>query len=644
MDGALALAVTAGGLVMLYGHGRLVAHWLLPDTRLEAGAVAALGLTALALPGGLLNLLGLSGPYSLWLLAATGLLAVLRWPPARGDLDLGTLAAISPVLLWVLVLASTAQPAVLLNFSDDFSNYLVRPLRLLQTGSVAGNPFSGLGMDSLGALSFLQAFVLSVLPVGFITVVDTLLGLLLAALLVDALGRRAGVSVAVRSGAVLALLLVNPQIINASAVYLGAVALLAATAAAAALLETGETSRRQLAGRVLAVALPLALLPALKLSWVLVAMLFMVGLPVLGLGLRRSGALVVATVLALSPWLGVALLDHGAQLLAGVGSGDAAGWRPADVDVLALLHDSRLFWGGGMRDYWWLAALLAVLAAFNLTLRATPQRAGALPRVTALMSLAVVVSIPLCSLAVDHQDALRYQAGLLAAATAASLVAVAGVCLPVSAAPGAWTRRAGALLLAVAFAVLPWRFGAPLGVRLKTLVEQGHVYAFRVDDRHLAINATALSAPVRDALRELQGAVPTGRPLLAWAGMPFHLDFDRNPVFTLHDTALLAPWLGFPTAGDAGTLVRLLRAEGVEYVMWQQHGIGAKYDPLYDAMQDLGQGALQRIVSVARWMLAAMPQLVACGRLLRTDGQVVVFELPAADAPCVTAPAVPPVS
>ena len=79
-------------------------------------------------------------------------------------------------------------------------------------------------------------------------------------------------------------------------------------------------------------------------------------------------------------------------------------------------------------------------------------------------------------------------------------------------------------------------------------------------------------------------------------------------------------------------------------VMWQQHGIGAKYDPLYDAMQDLGQGALQRIVSVARWMLAAMPQLVACGRLLRTDGQVVVFELPAADAPCVTAPAVPPVS
>ena len=207
MDGALALAVTAGGLVMLYGHGRLVAHWLLPDTRLEAGAVAALGLTALALPGGLLNLLGLSGPYSLWLLAATGLLAVLRWPPARGDLDLGTLAAISPVLLWVLVLASTAQPAVLLNFSDDFSNYLVRPLRLLQTGSVAGNPFSGLGMDSLGALSFLQAFVLSVLPVGFITVVDTLLGLLLAALLVDALGRRAGVSVAVRSGAVLALLL-----------------------------------------------------------------------------------------------------------------------------------------------------------------------------------------------------------------------------------------------------------------------------------------------------------------------------------------------------------------------------------------------------------------------------------------------------
>src|SRR5687768_7930418 len=144
----------------------------------------ALGIAVLGAFGGLLNLLHLAKPASLYTLSAIGLALSLvfirqqtkgvNWGTLRTKLsnpgqNSGLLGYLPHAVLCLVAafFCINLVPTAALNHADDMHTYLVRPIRMLATGSLGGNPFDMLGLDSLGAQSFFQSFLLLASPLSW---------------------------------------------------------------------------------------------------------------------------------------------------------------------------------------------------------------------------------------------------------------------------------------------------------------------------------------------------------------------------------------------------------------------------------------------------------------------------------------------
>ncbi len=84
---------------------------------------------------------------------------------------------VAPLLPAILIACAyaLAVPSPQFNPADDFQNYLVVIQRMLQTGSVGGNPLGNVGIDSLGMHAFFQGIVSGWLPPAYIGTLDPLL-------------------------------------------------------------------------------------------------------------------------------------------------------------------------------------------------------------------------------------------------------------------------------------------------------------------------------------------------------------------------------------------------------------------------------------------------------------------------------------
>jgi hypothetical protein len=137
---------------------------------------------------------------------------------------------------------------------------------------------------------------------------------------------------------------------------------------------------------------------------------------------------------------------------------------------------------------------------------------------------------------------------------------------------------------------------------------------------------------VRETLRSFQATTEPGAVVFARIGLPFHLDFERNPVYTLHATALAAPWVRIP-AGNPGELLRWLRRAGVRYVLWQAHGPGVR--PRELLALEMAQSS-DAFAGPARFNLALYDSLSALARELPREvahGPFVLLDLERAGDP-----------
>jgi len=150
------------------------------------GVKAAFGLAFSAIFGGLMNLFGLISQTTIFAFLGLGgilLLAFIIFSFNRvraGIIDffrdikkdkVFALLTVGIVLLFVF------QYAVALftpfNGGDDYQAYFVYPTKMLQTGSMGGDPFSDRRLtSSLGGESFLDTFVLAVLPHDYLHLID----------------------------------------------------------------------------------------------------------------------------------------------------------------------------------------------------------------------------------------------------------------------------------------------------------------------------------------------------------------------------------------------------------------------------------------------------------------------------------------
>ncbi|MSU24774.1 MAG: hypothetical protein EXS32_13245 [Opitutus sp.] len=229
------LAAVVVGFVVLGGWG-WVAKRLAGMPALPLFVTVAVGMATLLCLGGILNLARLASRPAFDLLVLSGLLAAgvaggvglrerLRW---RFEWSWAQAVAALALVAVGWFVARYLTPVSAFNWHDDFERYFSYPVRMLATGTVAGNPLGQLGADTLGGQAFLQAFVLRYFPIEYIGSLDTGFGLLLCLGLTAYTSplRRGGVLVA---AAQLSLIAIDPQIVNVSSLFTTSALVMAAS-------------------------------------------------------------------------------------------------------------------------------------------------------------------------------------------------------------------------------------------------------------------------------------------------------------------------------------------------------------------------------------------------------------------------------
>jgi hypothetical protein len=596
-------------LFSLYGWGVVARRFL----RLPAGPwplTVSFGLSILIFLGGILNVARLAGPPALVFLFLAGLVAwfpkafaflrskepLIKWwrplPPPKESagkreskahpLD----AAITdkptpppasiqwypqgwkrmasfPILLFVLftglfyiLVARPQLPSPALNYHDDYQKYCAYPVRMLQTGSLSGNPLSALGSESLGGESFLQGFLLLLFPIFYIQAMDGVLGFFLCLCLAFTLPpqsfRRDLLPFLVLS--LLAIVLIDPEWINVSALYLGSALILAQVSLTLCHGESPDAWPPPVALGLIG-----ATLVALKPTFVLFVFLhlFAVGLV---LCLQRAGAALrwlMAAVLSLLgfllPWLLLYAPCYWAAFVSPIALLQVS--PVGRMDSLRFFSFAPLPFGSAMFDYTFLLLVVCCLALMAFF----ASRSGPIRR-SATMLLAASGAAFACYLLIllvmaprlyGHGVILRYYVPILIGVAPAVLVFA-----PHYMDIAAFRSRLPWALLFM-FGLAPLAFFVPgAAARFSSGLSGGTLYATLTPASVATLRYChdVAFGPVRGRVETAQALVPPGEPLLAWINAPFYLDYRRNPIFSVELAGLGTPWARVPS---------------VRYVLWQ---------------------------------------------------------------------------
>ncbi|MAF84182.1 MAG: hypothetical protein CL797_08780 [Chromatiales bacterium] len=220
--------------LILWGVGHAISRYCRITANINLLAIG-IGLSAVITVGGLLNALQLAYAPALWTMTILG--AVITTLELRRVRFGAASLRVMPVMVIAVALLITAAvlfttmtqvPPRAFNHFDDLQKYFSYPVRMLATGTLSGSPLNSLGHSMLGGLAFLQAFVLSLLPIQYISVVDGVFGLAVLLAISAVIGWRMAPGSIMVFAIPLTILLIEPQSINTSSVYLPCILMLTA--------------------------------------------------------------------------------------------------------------------------------------------------------------------------------------------------------------------------------------------------------------------------------------------------------------------------------------------------------------------------------------------------------------------------------
>jgi hypothetical protein len=585
MADALIFGSGAAGIVIaacaFFGWGRLVRRCAgLPQGTWPLSV--ALGLAVAIFFGSLLNLARLAYPWALDAILTAGLaLAIYEWHaaglrpslaawwPARKSERLYTLAWYAIVLAVMGFAIQTELSPRLYNLSDDFQKYFAHTVRMVETGTLTGSPLNALGSETLGAQAFLQSFIVGHFPIAFINGADRIFCFALCLMLAGSIARgRPALGPAAILG-VLAVVFINPQLVNISSLYSSAALFMSLLVLSADPREVGPSAitpwRRAIAPGLLAAAI-IALKPT-GLLFLAVQFVLATAGAIWAAGswrgpLRSSLAILLGSAGFTVPWLLLWAPDYIAGLTHPLPN--PATRLPVVIETADLLATSRLFYGASMLAYTLIALALGIFAL--LCGLARKERRSATPRLYALNLAATCAAAAISYIAintlglgfVESLGALRYSIPILIGIMPAAL-SLAALHLDDA------TKHRGAWLAGVFGIALVGMFANSALERGALLLQHGTELAFlpsadkrAVDFLHTYEDAV-LHGPIAEEVGYFQTKIPAGEPILAWIGAPFLLDFKRNPIIDVNESGLGMSWSQIPPA---------------PFSLWQSQGYG----------------------------------------------------------------------
>jgi len=636
-------AIVGFFLVAAWGWGRMVRPFT--DRRVFRfhSLTAILGLAVLNALGGLLNFAGLAKTPLLLALLVAGVLAATRdllrakpWRHVRFE------PKMIPVFLAVGVAAIPAlllAPGGVFNIHDDFHTYATRAVRMAQTGSVGGNPFDPLGLDSLGSQSFFHAFFLAGHDIRLLNGFDAVACFMLCLMLVAEMSLLWRLPWWLGAAGVLGLAFVNPQYANISPLYSGVAVIMALVVCGALWGRTQLQGNSRNNGRIaLTTGLLIALLLSLKVNLALYGTLYAVLLFVILLlradnrpaVLRVAGRTVLVAALAMLPWMLVpipALLEArhaGAELQSGAAP-NAKYPALAAVDVSALFESAPLYYGNTPVAYLTLGLLGAVLALLGLKRhwKAPLTRDGAAMFSVVAAGIALLPAVLLAASLYPVDTAIRYSCPILIG----GFFAAAFGFIRFGSSTYERRRTMIGICLTGCLAALSLVFFERALVRIEQAKRDQTLLSYAIN-RTFAAYSRAMVADEQTAYASrLQANMAPGATAFVWVVAPFHLDFVRNRLLTASETGVINPVLRFPAGASISEFAQYLRALGIRYVLLETNAYGVKKPNKLAALTRSLYAMDRKIGDYGTYLRSSLVLLAQQSDERYADDRMLLFEL-----------------
>ncbi len=568
-----------------------------------------MGLIAVIFIGGALNLLHLAYASALDAIVVTGLFLAgasvhtdrkHARPAIENDTQQSSALSVLPAATLIfgafVFQAIWLLPPAAFNVYDDFQTYLSLPLRMLATGTLQPGPFSYFGVNTLGAQSYLQAFVAAHWPLTFIDAVDALFGLVLAGCLILVVGRRIGAPAWLGLLGVAAVIAINPQYVNVSTLYIGSALLIFLLLIPSGIDTQGRTIAPTSTTTAITTGLTYGALVVLKSTFVLPAALHFLLVTAASTAAHRSlrrtavwalGATLGSIVIAL-PWM----LNQAPKLIAALlqigsvvsgGSSNLRGQNPAGQPEWLSAEPFIYGFGTGHIHYTALTAvalLCAVILLARIPRHDPPALSGRLVAIAGCLLLPVfyVIQMKVIGARLMGADtALRYAAPAFIGLVPAALLLAGSRLSSDDIASVKWAPVAkvmlglAAVLVLAAFSVSTIN-RANQAIRYRTGLSFLYFSQPALIEGYLHYNRTTLSPFSKRLFRNMQYKVPEGETILSYVAASMHYDFARNPVMDVDMGGLDSAWLHFPLNGGADAIARFLSDRDIHYILWEYQG------------------------------------------------------------------------
>lgn len=612
----------------LYGWGRLFSRFL-KYRSINIAEVITIGLAAIVFVGGVLNLVRLCYGLTLNCLIGTGVFLTFYFAKPQWGFHKNRSELVYPGIICVFIsiviglTIATQLPPNAYNYHDDFIKYFNHPIRMLQTGTLFGSSLSAIGYETLGGQALLHALVLNHFPFSYIYGVDAVFGLLLCLVLSVSMMSWKLNYLPISLLGIAATFVINPLMINVSAIYIGAALIMASILVFYRMMENDFKGSAGLP-YALTLGLIYAALIAVKSSFALYVTLqilffgLLAVMPRIGIAVRLKFCFQVSmsTALFLSPWFLLHLPHYIHKSTKAILAISENTTLEPYIQNIGLLSFNPSFYGPSYAHYSFVAFLIFFFSIIILWLTrkidtgaSTPLQGIASCGIAASASYFVLVALgPLLN---GYDVSLRLTAPILIAAMPVISLFVVLYLNRFTESRLKKTSIAIVVLLALVVAA----FSKDAVARFMQGYENGNALAFKglaTSERYLAYNNDVLHGTVKAKMQKIQSLVPIGKPFFAWVSVPFYFDFKRNEIFDAEQAGIGNPWSYLPD---------------VEYFVVEYNGYAVP--PMSVHQEDLRfPGRHERFVT--RKVLSLVETIVHLKQnadILFDDGGIVVFRV-----------------
>jgi len=640
-------------MASFYGWGSLINRWSGNHKPSCWAYQSTLGISILITIGGILNAFNIANSKVLFALFLIGLgitvLYITRFfltgtRRASGGLSTepvwnkaANLMYSGLIILVFFFLVMALMPARSFNLHDDFHAYLMWPIRMLQTGSLGGNPFDHLGVSSLGSQSFMQGIFMTFGNMASVNVFDAIICLVLIMGILKELGELIEINPVFTIGAGLLAVFINPHYVNISSLYSGSAMLLGLVYASFLLLKSCKlTTTKDLILATVPCALFYAALLTLKTTYIFVVMSFWGGCFFFSLLLAEKKKYIVLaslscaliTSLLLFPWLSL-YWDRYLQKIyyilndiSYVHGTTTSPPVPGD-NVATLLSNREMFYGNTYLDYLGIIVMLffAFVATGWMIWKKRPrQESILLITFLAVFISAIINYYGLQFLFGPARMVVRYSCPILIAAAPVAILLAGWF----------WSQGKNKLQTepalkktALVFAVILiisqlgniLTFQKTFGNRLQKAYTLRTLLSFPLaeDDKFKQYNNYALSQKAKERMLRIQETVPVEETIFAWTSMPFHFDFTRNPIYPINESGLAYNLLVMPFSDGLDQMREYFHEFGIRYIIWEYNFYGMKKP--------------EKMGSLQNNLIDVLKGLISKSEVLFNDGMIIVFDI-----------------